>query len=355
MRIKFGSGEIDLFCTAQAGSGRYKKGNLDMNVQNLGAFASRAAAFETSIGHGAQFAAGISDDASRLIGTAARFEDLALAAGTTSPKPSRWRRLLKALGFHVDRGIDKLINPKVELQAAYDTISSKVQELKEASIKVNTHVKQAEMRISELNAQMAEKMKQAEMAKTSGDQETARLALAKYNSMETVRDKQAVRLQALQERQKTLNDTTREYENNLAMLSIEIDGKAAEYDSERAILDATRIATGVGGAGADLKHAMERIDGEISAMKGESAAIDQMTKEGVLTNVLTGDPVEAQIRRALNTPEALDAQLEALFPGAEGAIDDAVEGAVQIQHGGGTKLSKADDILADTEALLAAE
>lgn len=241
--------------------------------------------------------------------------------GPVLPKPSLWQRVVNVVSYKADDAMTKVEDPRRLLEQSSErmrqdraALNEPMKTLGGTVRKLESEIDQGERRIAQHDNDIATALTQASTGPEASQTEAMELARSFMKAKKTDQDllqRSGLALDQAKSDEQEIVKFARELDQQLNQFKVEENLLIAQHQAVEAMHSIRSSAVGVGDGQQGAAYAVQRVRQEITDKRAEMGAMESMVREGVLTDVLAGDPVRAQLHRLATAPDAIDADLAA--------------------------------------------
>ncbi len=210
--------------------------------------------------------------------------------------------------------LDKVEDPNQALDLSYEKMMDNLQQVRKSIADVLTSQKRLEAQRAQLQAQYDKLQGQARQALQQGQEDVAKMALSRANSIEPQIHTLNPQIDQLAQQESSLEETGRKLNQQIEAFRAKRDTMKAQYTAAKASSQALEGLTGISDHMTDVNMMMDRAQDKITQMQSRAAAVGDLADSGVLDSPAlggSGDDIEAALS-AKSTASDVDLQLAAM-------------------------------------------
>lgn len=224
----------------------------------------------------------------------------------------RFNTMVKA---KVSRLLDRAEDPAETLDYGYQKQIELLQNVKSGIADVVTSKKRLQLQESKFRTQATKLDGQARQALAAGNEDLARAALARKQTIESELGSLDQQIAELEAQQEQLTTNEKKLQAKIEAFRTKKEVIKAQYSAAEAQVQISEAATGVGEQMADVGLAMQRALDKTETMKARASAVEELEQAGTfedLTQLGTGESEIDRELEQLTTSSAVDDELAAL-------------------------------------------
>jgi len=230
-----------------------------------------------------------------------------------------WQRFSMLFKAKASKALDKMEDPRVTLDYAYQRQLEMHQKVKRGLLDVATARKRLEMQGEQLQAKAAKLHEQARRAMELGQEDLAREALTRRAGIEPELEALKAQHATLAAEEAKLSEASRRLQTHLDQLRTRKETIKATYTAAEAQTKVGEALSGLSEDMGDIGLAVQRAEDKTASLQARAGAIDELLASGALDDLSTpGDRIETELGRAVaaSSVEAELARLKAELPPA---------------------------------------
>ena len=232
----------------------------------------------------------------------------------------------------ISKLLDRAEDPAETLDYSYEKQIELLQNVKKGIADVVTSKKRLQLQEGSLRAQATKLEAQARQALTAGNEQLARAALQRKQTIETELGSLDQQIAELENQQDQLTSNEKKLQAKIEAFRTKKEVIKAQYSAAEAQVQISEAATGVGEQMADVGLAMQRALDKTENMKARASAVEELEKAGTfedLTQLGDGqDDIDRQLAQ-LPADSAVDDELAKL----KGELGSGNSAAGQLAEG----------------------
>jgi phage shock protein A len=227
---------------------------------------------------------------------------------------SLFRRLSDVFQQKANAALDKAENPTQALDLSYQKLLEQLQQVRRSIADVLTAQKRLEGQRSSLQAQFEKLQGQARLALTQGQEDLARTALLRGQTIQAQIEQLGPQIEQLKTQESQLEVTGQKLTAKVEEFRAHKDTMKAQYTAAKATTQAMEGMTGLSEQMADVTLMIERAQDKVNGMQARASAVGELADTGIMDQLqlgAVGDDIDRQLR-AVGTGRNVDAQLASL-------------------------------------------
>lgn len=228
---------------------------------------------------------------------------------------SLFRRLSDVFQQKANAALDKAENPTQALDLSYQKLLEQLQQVRRSIADVLTAQKRLEGQRNSLKGQFDKLQGQARLALTQGQEDLARTALVRGQTIQTQIDQLGPQIEQLKSQEGQLEITGQKLTAKVEEFRAHKDTMKAQYTAAKATTQAMEGMTGLSEHMADVTLMIERAQDKVTGMQARASAVGELADTGILDQLQLGsaggDDIDRQLR-AVGSERNVEAQLASL-------------------------------------------
>jgi phage shock protein A len=228
---------------------------------------------------------------------------------------SLFRRLSDVFQQKANAALDKAENPTQALDLSYQKLLEQLQQVRRSIADVLTAQKRLEGQRTSLQAQYNKLQGQARQALTQGQEDLARMALTRGQTVQAQVEQLGPQIEQLKTQESQLEVTGQNLQAKVEEFRAHKDTMKAQYTAAKATTEAMEGMTGLSEHMADVSLMIDRAQDKVNSMQARAAAVGELSDSGIMDQLQLGggggDDIERQLR-AVGTGQTVDAQMASL-------------------------------------------
>jgi phage shock protein A len=221
-------------------------------------------------------------------------------------------RFRSAFSARASGAVDTLEDPHSSLDYSLSKLEDNRRELSRGIIEVAAARISLREQREQIHSDLRKYQEQVEIALSSEREDLARTILERKQALEARRANLDNDLTNLDHQLEVLKQNQNALKNKIDLFTARKEELKSIYDSSKAQLRVREALSGISSDLADAGNTIQRIERRIASMRARSAAIHQLSSEGVLRDPLeTGDDVDRQLNQ-LQRSQAVERELSRL-------------------------------------------
>src|SRR5579872_4488924 len=212
----------------------------------------------------------------------------------------------------ISKLLDRAEDPSETLEYSYQKQIELLQNVKKGIADVVTSKKRLQLQEEQLRGQVVKLDTQARQALAAGQEELARMALERKNTVQTELQGLDTQIAQLEDQQQKLTDNEAKLRTKIEQFRSKKEVIKAQYSAAEAQVRISEAATGVGEEMADVGLAMQRALDKTENMRARAGAVQELEAAGTfedLTQLGPGeDDIDRQLRQ-LSSSTVVDSEL----------------------------------------------
>jgi len=208
-------------------------------------------------------------------------------------------RMSTVVKAKISKLLDRAEDPAETLEYSYQKQIELLQNVKKGIADVVTSKKRLQLQEEKLQQQVVKLDTQARQALAAGNEELARMALERKNTVQTELQGLDTQIAQLEDQQQKLTDNEAKLRTKIEQFRSKKEVIKAQYSAAEAQVRISEAATGVGEEMADIGLAMQRATDKVESMRARADAVQELEAAGTFEDLTTLGPGEDDIDRQL--------------------------------------------------------
>ena len=233
-------------------------------------------------------------------------------------KVSIWSRLKAIFQANANKVADQIEDPKVSLDYSLTKLEDSRSQINRTLVDVSAAYQRLDNQRNEIGTAVQKYEGQARAAVDAGRDDLARLALARREEALVRQEELDGNLNNLDRQLASLKESQMALERKIALFRSKKEELKAVYDASRAQVQLQEAVSGISEDLSNVGYTIQRAEARIREMQSRAAAIESLSNEGFLPDVLepNKDDIDRELMR-INRKQLVDDELARLKGGED--------------------------------------